>query len=357
MRILHVITSLHTGGAEKLMVDLLPRFRDMGHDVELLLFDGTETPFYNQLSALGIKIHRLSIGGNVYNPLHIFRIRNYIGQFDIIHTHNTACQYFVSVASRLKTKKSKLVTTEHSTTNRRRDISLFRHIDRWMYRRYERIICIANSTASNLESFIGQNSHIQVINNGIDLSKFRASTSNKINPDKGIIISMIAAFRPGKDQDTLIKAMRLLPDNYRLWLIGDGERRDALTALTKQLGLNNRVEFLGIRNDIPAIMEKSHIIVLSSHWEGLSLSSVEGCASGRPVIASDVQGLREVVGGAGILFPDDDYRTLAKEIMHLATDSRLYDSIVTRCQNRANDYDINLMAQRYNEVYLKVVKK
>ena len=69
MKILHVITSLHTGGAEKLMVDLLPRLRDLGNEVDLLLFDGTRTPFYKELEKSGIKIHYLSIGGNVYNPL------------------------------------------------------------------------------------------------------------------------------------------------------------------------------------------------------------------------------------------------------------------------------------------------
>lgn len=356
MRILHIITSLHTGGAEKLLIDLLPRFRDMGHDVELLLFDGTETPFYKEMSNAGIKIHSLSKGGNVYNPINIFRVREYFNRFDIIHTHNTACQYFTSVASRLNRHKSKLVTTEHNTTNRRRSMPFFRHIDKWMYQRYERIICIADSTASNLENFIGIGSNIRIINNGIEISKFRTVSHNRVYPDKEVIISMIAAFRPQKDQDTLIKAMALLPDNYKLWLVGDGIRRKSLEALTASLGLNNRVEFLGVRTDIPAIMEKSHIIVLSSHWEGLSLSSVEGCASGRPVIVSDVPGLREVIGGAGVLFPNGDYEKLAHEISHLATDSDYYNSIVKRCQNRANDYDINIMAQRYNEVYLSLMK-
>ena len=68
MKILHIITSLRTGGAEKLMVDLLPRLRDLGNEVELLLFDGTKTPFYETLKKEGIKIHYLQIGGSVYNP-------------------------------------------------------------------------------------------------------------------------------------------------------------------------------------------------------------------------------------------------------------------------------------------------
>lgn len=74
MKILHVITSLRTGGAEHLMVDLLPRLREYGHTVELLLFDGTCTPFYKQLKEKGIKIHVLAIGkNNMHNPLLLFK--------------------------------------------------------------------------------------------------------------------------------------------------------------------------------------------------------------------------------------------------------------------------------------------
>ncbi len=98
MKILHVITSLKIGGAEKLLVEILPRLKDMGHEVDLLLFDGINTPFYNQLESNGIKINYLNINGNVYNPINIIRLRKYLSGYDIIHTHNTACQYYVPIA-------------------------------------------------------------------------------------------------------------------------------------------------------------------------------------------------------------------------------------------------------------------
>lgn len=356
MRILHVITSLRTGGAEKLMVDLMPRFRAMGHCAELLLFDGTPTPFLKNLSDQGITIHHLSIGGNVYNPALILKLRKFLSDYDIIHTHNTACQFFVAIASRMFHTKAVLVTTEHNTTNRRRNIPGFRLIDRWIYCSYKRIICIADSTAEALKLHIGDSSPLLVINNGIDLTHFLSEPPADFDNNEKVIITMIAAFRPQKDQDTLIKAMALLPDNYKLWLVGDGIRRKSLEALTAGLGLSNRVDFLGVRTDIPAIMKKSHIIVLSSHWEGLSLSSVEGCASGRPVIASDVPGLREVIGGAGLLFAEGDSDSLASAVMRLASDTALYRETAHRCLNRAKNYDITLMASRYNDLYLSLIK-
>ena len=92
MRILHIITNLQTGGAEKLMVDLLPRLRDFNNDVELLLFDGSHTPFYYWLEKEGIKIHSLGVIKNVYHPIYLFRLYFFLKKhkFDIVHTHNTA---------------------------------------------------------------------------------------------------------------------------------------------------------------------------------------------------------------------------------------------------------------------------
>ena len=350
MKILHVITSLRTGGAEKLMVDLLPRLRDLGNNVELLLFDGTRTPFYDELKKKGIRIHHLAIGGNVYNPLNIFRLRKYIKNYDIIHTHNTACQYFVPLAKILARTKCKLFTTEHNTFNRRRKILGWKYIDKFIYNQYKSIISISEKATENLRSFIGNRYKIRTIENGVDLSAFNSLSSPDFN-SKDKIVTMIAGFRKQKDQDTLISAISLLPQEYKLWLVGDGERRLVLENLVTELNLSNRVKFLGIRSDIPQILENSHIIVLSSHWEGLSLSSVEGMASGRPFIASDVDGLREIVSGYGILFPHQDVKALANEIKSLCENREKYNEVSHACQEKAKQYDINIMAKKYNQLY------
>lgn len=350
MKILHVITSLRTGGAEKLMVDLLPRLRDLGNDVELLLFDGTRTPFYEGLENLGIKIHTLSIGGNVYNPLNIIRLFKYLKKYDIVHTHNTACQLYVAVCSLLCSVV--YYTTEHNTTNRRRDWWWYKPIDKWMYTRYNKTICISDQTLKNIEKYIGKHNRNIVIYNGVNLDKYRKPIKDITN-NQEFIISMVAGFRYQKDQDSLIKAIALLPNNYKLWLIGDGERRNILENLVKELGIEEKVKFWGIRNDIPLLLEQTNIVVLSSHWEGLSLSSIEGMASGRPFIASDVDGLREIVTGYGILFPHGDEKTLAHEIKSLCENPERYKQIAIACQAKAKQYDINIMAKKYNKIYAK----
>ena len=353
MKILHVITSLTTGGAEHLMVDLLPQLRDLGNEVELLVFDGTRTPFYEQLEQKDITIHSLGIGGNVYNPLNMFKLTKYIGRYDIIHTHNTACQFFAPMAKMLRLSRTKLVTTEHNATNRRRGKWYLKPIDRWMYAHYNHIICIADQTYDNLVNYIGQAHHISIIYNGVDVSRFLGPVKD-VAGQQSFLVTMIAAFREQKDQDTLIKAIAELPANYRLRIVGDGARRNALEELVRNLDVGNRVEFTGIRTDIPELLHESDVNVLSSHWEGLSLSSIEGMASGRPFVASDVDGLREIVQGCGILFPHSDHRALASAIQQLCENPQHYRDVAERCQAKAKQFDISLMAQQYNELYLKL---
>ncbi|MEE0975624.1 MAG: glycosyltransferase [Muribaculaceae bacterium] len=350
MKILHVITSLRTGGAEKLLVDLLPAFKSMGHTVELLLFDGTVTPFYTQLNESSITIHHLGMGNNVYNPINIFKLKRYINEFDIIHTHNTACQYYLAIAKVIFKSKCKLFTTEHSSNNRRRSIKLFKYIDRVIYRLYNKIISVSEKTSQNLSEYLGETCPITTINNGINTLKY-FSEINPIAANDKILITMIAAFRHEKDQDTLVQAISTLPNNYNLWLIGQGPRQQEIKTLASNLGVSKRVNFSDFIADIPQALKDSDIIVLSSHWEGLSLSSIEGMASGRPFIASNVDGLREIVGGAGILFPHKDYVTLAAEIEKLSTDPEYYTSVAKLCHARAMQYDVSIMANKYNSLY------
>ena len=354
MRILHVITSLRTGGAEKLMVDLLPRLQHMNNDIEILLFDGIRTPFYDKLESHGVKIHKLDYHKNVYNPillikLFIFFIKH---KYDIVHTHNTACQLFTAIVSICF--PFRLITTEHSTTNRRRKLKWYKLIDKWMYNRYNYVICISKVAENNLRNYLcSKKVKIITVQNGIDIDVYsKAQPLNRRN-EKQIIV-MVAGFRQEKDQDTLIKSLNFLPkDKFELWLVGDGERRDILKTLVQTNGLENNVVFWGIRRDVPCILKSADIIVLSSHYEGLSLSNLEGMASGKPLIASDVDGLREITKNYGLLFQHGNPKDLADKIAMLTNDNDLYLEVANNCYLRACQFDINEMSVAYNTIYNK----
>ena len=121
MRILQVITSLRTGGAERLVVDLSTQMKLAGNEVEILLFDGTETPLMAEVEAAGFPVSALSKGWQAMrNPFLFFKLLRVLrkNQYDVIHTHNTSCQLLLAFASCFQ--RLRLVTTEHNTDNRRR---------------------------------------------------------------------------------------------------------------------------------------------------------------------------------------------------------------------------------------------
>lgn len=350
MKILHVITSLRTGGAEKLMVDLLPRMKAKGHEVELCVFDGIKTPFYDEIERRGVKV--IPLGRSVYSLSNICKLIPLMRGYDIVHSHNTACQYFVAISSLFV--RCKIFTTEHNTTNRRRNW-VWKLLDKWMYRQYDKIICISELTKENLIQHIGKDflEKCKIIYNGIDLERFGFKREQEYDDVRHKVIVMVSAFREQKDQKTLIRAMRWLPNNYFLRLIGGGEARLILGCkdLAEELKIQNRIEFLGVRTDVPELLQQADVIVLSSHYEGLSLSSLEGMASGKPFVASDVEGLHDIVGGYGVLFPHEDIKALADMIQKLCEDETFAREIAEKCQQRAKMFDIEVMAQKYMNLY------
>ena len=356
MRILQVITSLSIGGAEKLIAEIVPLLRSKGHEVDVLAFDGKETHFLRMLREQGIRVMSFGENCKVYNPLFIFRLTKLMRKYDIVHTHNTACQLFAAIGSVLCSVV--LCTTEHNTSNRRRAWKWYAPVDRWMYTRYKKVICISDKAEENLRATHPSLQNICTIYNGVNVQKFHdALPLPNIKPKGKKVLMMVAGFRYQKDQTTLIKALTHLDANgYELWLVGDGEFRGELESLARELGVGDRVKFLGIRPDVPELLTTADVVVMSSHFEGLSLSSVEGMSVGKPFVASDVDGLHEVVSGYGVLFPHGDDKALANVLNQLCTPPDYYQQVAEKCWERAQMFDIYKMVDSYHQVYLEVMK-
>ena len=349
MKILYVITSLLTGGAEKLVVDLIPKLLEKGHQVDLAVFNGEDTLLMKQLvGCRGCKIHKL--GSSFYDLRHILKLRHIMKNYGIIHTHNSSPQLYVAIANIGLNKK--LVTTEHNTFNRKRECVFMRTVDRWMYKKYNRIVCISDKATENLIDYLGADGRIQTIYNGIDVEQYYEASPIDGMHGKKFVILMVAAFRPQKDQETLVRAMKLLPKNqYELWFAGDGDRMDKVKDLVKVLNLEDQITFLGNRNDISRLLHTADVIVMSTHYEGLSLSNIEGMSVGKPFVASDVDGIHEVTDGFGLLFPHEDAQALAGIIRKLHDDSSFYKQIANRCYTRAREFDIQKTVDEYDKVY------
>ena len=358
MRILQVITSLQTGGAEKIVVDLSLKLKARGHVLDVVAFLGGPSIFKQALVDGGCGVIEFSDSESVYSFKHVKRLKRLMAQYDIVHTHNTSPQLFAAMAK--GKSRVKLVTTEHSTNNRRRSLKGYGWIDRWMYRRYDKIVCISDIAKEKLLAHIGQQYERDVltINNGVDVARFYdAQEAEKLHAPNTFVTVMVAGFREAKDQDTLIRAVALLPENYQLWLVGDGVRREALQGVIDSAGVASRVSLLGIRADVPQVLKSADVVCMSSHWEGLSLSNIEGMSSGRPFVASDVDGLREVTKGYGLLFPHGDAAALAEIIRKLHDDKAFYDEVAEKCHQRALMFDIEKMVDGYEAVYKELVNE
>ncbi len=351
MRILHVINTLRTGGAEKLVSEIVPLLIKMGHEVEVAVFVGGDTPFYRILKNAGVSVHVFLTHGSVYSPCHIIRLRRLVKHFDVIHTHNTSPQLFAAIASLFI--KTSLVTTEHSTDNRRRCNPILKLLDRWMYGRYTKIICISKQVEKLLYKYLPSTTNkLITIYNGINIDKYRIAVPINLPGPKKFIICMVAGFRYQKDHETALKALsHLNKAQYELWFVGDGVRRPLIELSIKELGLTDNVKLWGIRTDVPALLKSSDIVLQSSHIEGFGLTAVEGMAAGRAVVASDVPGLHEVVEDAGILFKRGDDVELSNIIKRLANDSKLRSEVARKCSERAETFSISKMVDAYSQLY------
>lgn len=361
MKVLQLTNSLITGGAEKLLMDSLPFFIKKGVNIDLLLLDGTEHPFVlNIKKNEGIMVYSLG-KGSVYNPFLVFKIIPFLKKYDVVHVHLFPALYWVAIAKFLSFSNIKIIFTEHSTLSRRRNF-IGKFLDRFIYSKYSKIIAISELVYTNLKKHLNfDNDRFCIIKNGVDLEKISSAMAStnvffKNQESDQKIIIQVSRFIYPKDQKTVINALKYLPLNIKLILVGDGGLRKDCENFVEQLKLEERVNFLGVRMDIPQLLKSSDIIVLSSVYEGLSLSSIEGMASGRPFVASDVPGLTEVVKGAGVLFPQGNAKELASQIMKLINDPVYYSEVSNACVKRSMEFDINRMVDSNINLYKELKK-
>ncbi|MCR2045373.1 glycosyltransferase [Anaerosalibacter massiliensis] len=360
MKVLHVITSLGSGGAEILIKESLPIMKSKGIDTDLLVLSSKNNILEDELKSKGINVYKTGVD-KIYSPKQAFKIREYINKYDIVHTHLVQGQYWTAFAKMLSNSKTPLVTTEHSTSNNRRKHKLFKISDKIVYNKHNKIICISKAANENLVEWMPSiKSKVTTIYNGINLGKFEdiSAYSRKEllkeveNPKDLNLILMVGRLSKPKDHKTLIRALQRLPEKFHLIFIGTGSLEDDLISLSKELGLSHRVHFLGYRNDINRIMKTVDIYVQSSYWEGFGIAALEAMASGIPVIASDVPGLSEVVKGGGVLFPKGDFNFLANIIEEICISEKRYTDIAKRCKLKSEKFSIEEMINQYINIYI-----
>lgn len=366
VKILHINTGLVAGGVERLLNDLLPLFnKEKRVQADLFLLENKgNNLFEEELKKNNVKII-YSKYNNKFDIRNIFEIKKLIKNYDVVHTHIFPSQFYLPLAIIGLKNKPYLITTEHNTNNNRRKHKILSKIEKYLYLKYDKIISISNETEIELKKWLkieyGYKNKFQVIENGININKFYLSDKNIEDnffkeKRKNRIITMIGRFNIQKDQPTLIRAIKNINDAY-LFLVGDGERKKEYQNLVKELNIENKVKFLGVRNDIPKILKITDICVLSSNWEGFGLVAIESMAAGKPVIASNVDGLKQIIEGNGLIFEKGNEDDLEEKIRFLLNDKEEYKKMCEKCLKKAKEYDIQKMAEKYLDNYFNFLKK
>lgn len=356
MKILHVISyCCVSNGAARLITSLVPYQRQRGYLVDVAVLCDMGDTYAQQLQKVGCQYLILGANENLkYNWKLVKKLIPIIKQYDVVHVHLFPTLYWVALAKIISRSHCKLIVTEHSSQNNRQSKCWLRPIERFIYNQYNAIIAISSGVKDALLRYVNPVIPVVVVNNGVDLSSFNdvipASLEDLGVPKSALVLIQVARFGSEKDQVTVLKALTHLPEKYHVLFVGDGELLEKHKKMALDLRIADRCHFLGSRRDVPSLLKASDIVVMSSHFEGFGLAAVEGMASGKPVIASNVPGLSEVVGDSGLLFTLHDELELV-ELIEKLQDVDYYKKVKSLCERRATLYDISKTEDAYNRLY------
>lgn len=352
MGILHLINSLEFGGAETFLVRLSKAQVRAGNSVCILLLGGGDMRLISDAMAGGVKI-KPNANSSVYSPAAVSRLYGILKDehFDVVHSHLFPAQYVAAMAAMClpAVGRPTLVTTEHSTHNRRREKALLRFLDGRIYGRYESIACISPAVMHSLTTAQPSiASKCLVIENGLDFPEIDVSRRGDLERLTGLrrpIVLCVGRLQHEKGHDVLIRSLVHLPE-ISLAIVGIGTKGEELQHLAKVLGIRERVRFLGTRTDVYALMKDCDVYVQPSRWEGFGMAALEAIANGAKTVCSDVPGLRDVVQGSGWLVPPEDSEALARGIrLALLAEPRDGESAIRQ------RYSIERAVELYQSLY------
>ncbi len=364
MRILHILPNFGPGGAERLVVNLMETTNKERFEVAAVsLFPETGTILEKEIREKGLKVYFLNkhLGPD---PRMVYKLYRIFKEYkpNILHTHRYVLRYALlpALLCRIPVK----IHTVHSIAEK--EVDGIGKVIHWFAFHLGGVVpvSISQQVANTVKDLYGKNIHTPVIYNGIPTNHF-VNNSHRLTQriNKNLILIHIGRFATPKNHHLLIESFSIAVKehpNMELWLVGDGPLRPEIEKLVKEKELENKVKFLGVRSDILQLLSESDVFILPSDWEGVPLTVLEAMATGKPVIATTVGGVSELVedGRTGILVPPKDPKALAQAILRLAKDPAMRESMGKEGQKRAIEkFDIKQTARQYEELYLKLLKR
>ncbi len=333
--VLRLVTRLNIGGPARQALLLT---RVLGEEYPTVLAAGSPFPEEGELADPAVAVRRVPLtrpvrpGSDVSALVAVHKLLRSTGA-RLVHTHMAKAGTIGRVAAALGPNRPRTVHTFHghvldgyfSAPLQR----AFLEMERRLAKHTDVLLAVSPEIRDSLlELGIGRPHQIHVLPVGLDLSSYLAvgSPTGAFRAELGIdrrtpLIGSVGRLVPIKDHATLLRAMEHLP-GVHLALIGDGEMRSRIEADSAARGLTDRVHLVGWRHDLPAVLADLDVVVLTSLNEGTPVALIESLAAGRPVVATDVGGVRHVVedGRTGLLAPAGDDRCIADRVVTLLSD-------------------------------------
>jgi glycosyltransferase involved in cell wall biosynthesis len=289
-------------------------------------------------------------------------------QPDVIHTHQIGPLFYTGLAA-TGMRKPLIVHTEHGKVNyagRRRT----RWLGRVAAHFAEVFYCLSQDMADAVAAAgVVPRRKLRVIRNGIDTAFYSHQRDTSLIrreltiPPDAPLIGTVGRLNEIKRQDVLINALAILvrqKPNAHLLLVGDGPLRAALQEQVHRLGLHDRVHFAGYQTDTTAFLHAMDVFALTSRSEGMPQALLEACVACKPVIATRVGGIPEVIdhGVSGLLVEPGDANALAVGFLELLTNHDRAAAMARRASEKVvANFDVARMARDYHRDFLELLRQ
>ena len=324
IRILHLITELEPGGAENLLLNICRGLDKEKFNLIVGYISGPGT-LANQIRRTGVRVVDLTHRGKIDLFL-LFRLIFLMRKkrVKIVHTHLVHASIVGRVAAKLAGVKI-LVTTRHYAYDLKE-----RSFTYWLERKLAGFNRMTIAISKAVRDYLIRKENydckkVTVIYNTVDLRLFDLNmVKESVTNSDNYLIGSVGRLHPQKGHSILIQSMSAVIREFRktrLLIIGSGSLRMELENLARNLKVSDHVTFLGLKSplEVIEILRGVNLFVLASNWEGFGIAVIEAMALSKPVVATAVEGLHEVIedGRTGFLVPQGDPQALAEKVIYL----------------------------------------
>jgi len=358
--ILYIITSLGLGGAEKLLLEYLNRLDTNKYRFHLIILREKPDDLISEINRAA-EIINLKVK-NKFNPVVIIQLYKLYKLIkpDIIHTHLFQPRVYATIA-KLFYKRAILITHKHNNVNLVKH-NIFILLEMLCILANKKVVAISQSVKISLMKYeFVSEKKIQVIPNAIDFQRFnkQADFDEKLN-EKQIIIGNVGRLEKQKGLPYLLTAMKLILlkyPNVKLEIIGDGSFFNELKKQSNKLNISNSVIFFGKFVNVIPFYKRMDIFVLPSIYEGFGIVLLEAMAAGVPIVATNVDGIKEVVinGESGILVPPKNPEAIAEAVMQIINNPQLKKKFIEAGLKRAQLFDIKEHIMKLDNLYTNLL--